>query len=231
MQQHPRLKIRASVIAVLSALPLLFSAPARGADTDNVTINGTTASSSADVYTGSEPTDPIGGASAGVIVKGKGAGPASGNTVVVTGDVTTHSVAGGGALTSGDADGNKVTVNDGVKVGATGTPGTGSVVGGMTTNGNARGNEVILRPGAEVFKDVAGGISGSGGNANNNIVRIYSSTVDGRVFGGAANIEFTSGGGVILTTTKYLLKARAQSRILSSAVTPKTAMLRVTPSR
>jgi hypothetical protein len=72
-------------MAFLFALTALAGADDQ--EITGVTINGQNATDDDDVYGSGNPKDPIGGASKGVIVPGKGS-PPSGNTVHVTGSVS-----------------------------------------------------------------------------------------------------------------------------------------------
>jgi hypothetical protein len=106
--------------------------------------------------------------------------------------VTSHSVAGGGAL-NGNVENNKVTVQSGKKV-QEGTAQKGSVVGGVSMSGSAVGNQVTLETGATVGRDVIGGGSVKDGNAEGNIVHIHKGIIEGGVWGGAADmLEANSG--------------------------------------
>ena len=159
-------------------------------------------------------TDPTDGANNGLIIKNgstynpsnldANTMPTSNVQVVIEGDTTTsskdYSVAGGASVVAdGNAETNTVTIENTGKI-------TGNVFGGIAASedgGNAIGNKVVLEAGSTVG-DTDTFVVGGGavaGDAEDNTVEISGGTVNGNVFGGAADLQGNASGNANANTT------------------------------
>ena len=217
-----------ALAALLAGLVLLAPAVAQSADLTGVTVNGHTAvynnnasddvlnaNSSSEVPSPLGAPDPFGKTSNGIVTTiTSGTLVPSNNTIVVGGNITDYSVIGGIALGTGNATGNTVTVNSGVKVGDSAK---GNVAGGAAFSAPGAvvsGNNVTIK--GTVGFEVFGGASSLDGKVTDNHVLIDGGTT-GTVYGGQI-CNFDSNGDCI-TLTGTTIEVSKNDVVISGSTT------------